>query len=85
MTSSLSRMTLSCITAVVLLNCSSAYAASGSEAAADRNIAAASQQTDNNLATVVVATSHRETNLRKTATSIIVMGMDTPKNSREHR
>lgn len=80
MTLSRSCLTLSGAAILTLSLGSNAYAAGGREAEAGRSFPV----TSGPLVTVVAA-NHRETNLSKTATSIIVMGVQSATNSPEQR
>lgn len=86
MTYSFSQLTFSSLAAALLLNFSSAYAADYTAGAAERNLEAGYEEAkSNDLSIQVIAANHRETNLRKTAISIIVTGVEDRKTGRHHR
>ncbi|MBC2667311.1 hypothetical protein H7F51_17470 [Novosphingobium flavum] len=76
------KTTFSLIAAVSLLACSSAGAA---EVAADRAAVASSVAAGDGLAATVVAANNRATNLRTTATSIVLLGMESDNLRQSHR
>lgn len=86
MTYSFSQLTFSSLAAALLLNFSSAYAADYAGVTAERNPEARYEEAKiNDLSIKVIAANHRETNLQKTAISIIVTGVEDRKIGRQHR
>lgn len=80
----LAKTMVSSLAVAALLNCGSAYAADNSEAAADGSFATASEEATPTSVTVVTANG-RETNLRRTATAIVVLSDETGKSERKHQ
>jgi hypothetical protein len=72
------------IAALALMNWNSAHAAGIGDAAITCHLSPSAVEANDNV-TLVMAANHRETNLRKSATSIIVMGVQELRSQRTRR
>jgi len=79
-----SQIALQTVAAVLLLNCGTAYAADNAAAAAPTNFASVPEEAAP-MATTIVVVNNRETNLRKNATKIVVLGLHDGKSRRNQR